>query len=166
MSKQIIAGKGFSLIEILVVIGIIGLLAGIVLVSLGQGTAKARDTKRKAEISQFGRILSATSCYLPDGGAGSYDLADLMPELEIKYPQLSQWMSSVPKDPRGSDSETRYVYVVNGSGQCALHANLEREEESVTLPSLTAPTPGGGIGVLEAATSGVNGSKKYFQVSS
>lgn len=166
MSTHITRGRGFSLIEILVVIGIIGLLAGVVLAALGQGTSKARDVKRKAEISQAGRMLRATSCYLPDGGAGSYDLADLMPELQIKYPQLSQWMNQVPKDPRGSDSETRYVYVVNTSGQCALHANLENQEENVTLPSLTAPTPGGGTGVLEAASPGVNGSTKYFQVSS
>ena len=38
--------KGFTLIELLVVIAIISLLSGIVLASINQSRAKARDTRR------------------------------------------------------------------------------------------------------------------------
>ena len=72
----------------------------------------------------------------------------------------------MPRDPRsGSDSESFYRYAVNAStSRCAVYANLENEEENVTLPGVTMPGPGNGQGVLQASTTGWNGSSKYFQV--
>lgn len=157
--------KGFTLIEILVVIAIIGILSVVVLASLNRGTSQTRDTKRKVEITQIGRLLTG-SCYLPNAGIGEYDIMTLVPELSAKYPQFINNISQIPKDPlSGSNSLSRYLYIVNGSNQCAVYANLENQSELVTLNNISSPTPGGGTGVFVNSSIGWNGSTKYFQVS-
>lgn len=86
--------KGFTLVELLVVISIIGILSSIVLVSMGGARAKARDARRQSDIRQIG---SACELYMADnevfpvyanyaaatsssGGIGTYMPVDAMPE--------------------------------------------------------------------------------------
>lgn len=49
--------KGFTLLELLIVIGIIGLLATFAAVSLGNSRMRARDTKRVSDLRQFRKAL-------------------------------------------------------------------------------------------------------------
>jgi len=49
--------KGFTLLELLVVISIISLLASILLVDVKNARIKARDTKRRSDLSQIAKAL-------------------------------------------------------------------------------------------------------------
>lgn len=154
---------GFTLIEILITVGIIALLSTFVFIAVSGSGSKARDAKRKTEISEIGKVL-VLSCYIPTAGAGVYDIAQLYPELLQKYPQISDYMAVVPHDPNGNNTSTLYMYSVNAAKKCAVYANLENNSEPVTLPGVSQPGPGGGTGVLDTGISGWNGSSKYFQV--
>jgi prepilin-type N-terminal cleavage/methylation domain-containing protein len=59
------SGAGFTLIELLVVISIIGLLSSIVLTTLNDARAKARDAQR---ISDLGQIRLALQLYYEENG--------------------------------------------------------------------------------------------------
>ena len=160
------AQKGFSLVEMLAVIAIIAVLGTLAFVALGGAREKARDTKRKADLSQIGRFLSG-GCIKPAAGDGTYDLADVVTELKAVNPQVAQYLPKTPKDPKtGTDTETNYKYIVSNNGRlCVLYANLEKDDEEVTLENFTEPTPGGGLGVFDSGTPGWNGGTKYFQYS-
>lgn len=58
--------KGFTLIELMVVIAIIGVLSSVVLASLNSARAKGRDAKRKAEMVS---IQTALEMYYLDNNA-------------------------------------------------------------------------------------------------
>lgn len=90
--------SGFTLIELLAVIGIIALLASFFVVALSQAIKKGRDSKRKSDISQIGKFLGL-ACYLPNAGAGEYDLVALFEEIKTKNPQISNFIKNTPKDP-------------------------------------------------------------------
>jgi len=158
--------QGFSLIEILVVIAIIGVLATIVIVFLAPARYKARDTKRKSDLTTIGRFLSL-GCFSPSTGDGQYDLFEILDDLIAQNPKYASYVPNKNslKDPKsGTESESNYKYIING-GKCVLYANLENENEKVTLPDISSPTPGGGKGVFQAGLPGINGGTKYYQIS-
>lgn len=157
--------SGFTLMEILVVVAIIGILAVLAFVYFGGATAKARDTKRISDLNQIGRFLSF-GCLMPDGGAGEYDLNDLIEEYKIKYPQYANSIPSNIRDPKtGTGSSSNYKYIVNEDKNCVLYANLEDENAEVSLPNIIEPTPGGGKGIFTDSDIGWNGSNKYYAIS-
>lgn len=57
---------GFTIIELLVVIAIIGMLASVIAVALGSARAKARDARRREDITQ---IVTALALYYHENGA-------------------------------------------------------------------------------------------------
>jgi prepilin-type N-terminal cleavage/methylation domain-containing protein len=112
--------KGFTLIELLVVVAIIGILATVVLSSLGAARTRARDARRISEMKNFQTALEAY--YLDNNGypgmaastnngetSGIADLESAMApyitiDLQGKY----------YRDPSG-DNTSRFYYRSRGS---------------------------------------------------
>jgi prepilin-type N-terminal cleavage/methylation domain-containing protein len=84
--------KGFTLVELLVVISIIGVLATLVLLQLGTARAKSRDAKRISDINQ---LRSAVEQYFEDN-SGRYPEA-------ITSAELGSYMTTIPTDPLTGD---------------------------------------------------------------
>ena len=153
-----VAVTGFTLVELLITVGIISILATGVMVAMRGATVRARDTKRKAELTQVGRLLQS-GCRAPDGGMLDIDLKDYAVQLAAQYPQYQSFLQNVPKDPQsGNDAQSGYRYIVNNdTTKCAVYANLENNEEPISLPAINTPTPGGGTGTLRTYAPGPNG---------
>lgn len=94
--------KGFTLIELLVVIAIIGILASIVLVSLGGARSKARDAKRQSDVRQIG---TAMEMYYSDSAGYLEDDGPLAPTTGI-----GTYMPNIPTDPQ---TDTSYGWLNN-----------------------------------------------------
>jgi general secretion pathway protein G len=107
---------GFTLIEIMVVILILGLLATIVVQSLRGATDKAKRVKAQADISE---IKTGLDRYYLD--AGSYPTSDQGLGALVAAPQTGNnvpanyeaggYLQSVPKDPWGNN----YFYQSDGN---------------------------------------------------
>ena len=104
--------KGFTLIELLVVISVIGLLASIVLVSMGSVRKKARDARRQADIRQIG---TAMEFYYSDN-SDKYLLTTAGANTVTAIGPSGTYLPVVPKDPTDV-SPQQYTWAANSANQ-------------------------------------------------
>jgi len=114
MTKQ----KGFTLIELLVVIAIIGILASIVLVSLGGARAKARDARRQSDIRQ---IVTGQEMYYGDSEAYYTETGTTL------VGPIGDYLTPVPTDP-SSDVEYSWFDNTATDQQFCVYASLENDK--------------------------------------
>ena len=113
--------KGFTLVELMIVIAIIGLLSGIIITSLTGSKAKSRDARRISDVNQ---IQLALEQYFDRCGQYPVQINDTTADngcvgLSIN---LGSFISVIPQDPNGGS----YGYVVNSTDtDYVIHALLE-----------------------------------------
>ena len=144
--------KGFSLIELLIVIAIIGILAAASFTSLNTGTArgKARNLERESDINL---ILNAVYQYATDNN-GSFPGPDPIPTgspIEICFTEdgsppscsghvnlsdltnASEYLVKIPIDPQENSSNgTGYTIVKTGSGRITISAPLAESGDTIS----------------------------------
>ena len=113
--KVISQKKGFTLIELLVVIAVIGVLAAVILASLNDARAKARDAKRIADIKQ---VQTALELYRNDNSDYPSGTADTLSEWNTK---LATWLvvpGYLPQVPPPVTGTYRYYSDYVSSATC------------------------------------------------
>jgi type II secretion system protein G len=139
--------RGFTLVELLVVLAIIGLLSSIVLTSLNAARVKARDATRKSQVSEFQNALQLYYIY----NDGKYPCAESGCSMAVRpFNALSVpgsalttggFISSIQKDPLYSEGGSLtqdcnvngylngYCYCSNGTDSYVLTVNTEDDSK-------------------------------------
>ncbi len=107
--------SGFTLIELMVVIIILGILAGLILPKLMEDPEKARVVKAKLQIESFSAALKRYKLDSGDYPSTDQGLQALVEKPSVgkipsRYPEKGYLESKIPKDPWTND----YVYVCPG----------------------------------------------------
>jgi len=132
--KKKLSEKALTLTELLTVIAIIMILAGIVIVNLRGGQDSARDSTRIKDAQQIVNLLE--EYYLkndsyPEPSASSNEEGD-----NNNWLQLQTAIGSLPRDPFFETDKKDiyyYTYCVGGEGnqEYVFMARLERENKAV-----------------------------------
>lgn len=107
--------KGFTLVEILVVMSIIGILAGLTLTASMSSRKVARDGKRKADLEQ---IRSALEIYRSDCKTYPASITPGSPLVGAGSCVGNTYMDKIPNDPL-SGYRYSYVGLANSYTLCA-----------------------------------------------
>ncbi len=117
--------RGFTLIEILIVVAIIGLLSSVVLVGLGSFRARGRDARRIADLR--GVQNSMELYYFKNN---NYPAASTWNDLKTALTGAGIGVSIIPTDPLSDSGETYYYGVSTDNQSYILGATLEDENNS------------------------------------
>lgn len=163
-AKKFSQNKGFTFIELLTIIFIIGVLAAMILINLRSARAKARDAQRKSDAKA---MQTALEMYADDNNkyasgkirAVSYSPAQSGdPEWAVVEQTYSQYIYPLPKDPINNCSMhavwcvgTKTNYTLNLNTNCyTVTVGLEKptgngevyrgqSSPNCWLPAATAP---------------------------
>jgi general secretion pathway protein G len=143
--------RGFTIVELLVVIVVIGILASIVIVAYNGVQSKARDNIRKQDLQT---ISKAVELFYADNGRypmyGGWCTQMSNPSYSASFQAaIEKYLPSVPKDPLYKETYQDYFYQnINGQSY-RLFAELEESDVAED-----------GIGGC-ARTSGINNEYDY-----
>ena len=126
MGRFAVFNAGFTLVELLVVVTIIGVLAGAVAINSNTARQQARDNRRESDLEN---IAGALELYRTQQREYPASLNQLVPD----------FIDPLPEDPLRSDRTYQYIVQVDRR-RFALNARLERPA-ATTLTSVPSSTP-------------------------
>jgi len=129
MEAIMVKKRGFTLLELLIVIGLIGILISIAAVSYSSAQKRSRDARRMQDVKA---VSDAMEQYYADSG-GTYPTSEVLLTTDNKY-----LPAGMPKDPKTSLDYT-IAYDADGVDYCAC-ATLEGTNGNATNTSCTFGT--------------------------
>lgn len=130
--------RGFTLVELLLVIAVIGLLAGLIAVNLNKARIKSRDAKRRSDLNQIktavemyfddnkSYLIAGTGQGTPPNSTGFFNCSGT---ITIAQGLINGgYLSSEPKDPSATCGVSSYMYYAPTAGFTqgyGIYAHLE-----------------------------------------
>ncbi|MEN9881427.1 MAG: hypothetical protein RLZZ308_610 [Candidatus Parcubacteria bacterium] len=150
MKKLLRSQKGFTLIEILLVVAAIAILAGIVIVAINPGK-QLGDTRNAQRRSDVNTILNAISQYAVDNNgilpsgiststpteicSSSVATSSCTGLLDLSVLTLNgKYLVAVPNEPQKTNANgAGYTVVQNASGRVTVAASFEEQSADISV---------------------------------
>lgn len=126
--KNIFTKKGFTLIEILIVVAIIGILSSVVVVGLGPAQRKGRDSRR---LSDLRSVQTALELYY--GKEGHYPTG--VTTWELFSATLINADIGVKQVPVGPSNNETYFYGTDSAGSTYVLGTVLEEPSTIVMGS-------------------------------
>lgn len=167
MKKIYFSNRGFTLVELMVSIGIMALLTGIIMANLTSSRAKARDAKRISDVGQIQLALelyfdrcneypSVVGSGVDVNGTQTINTTSSCTTSGGSTVNISTFLNPIPTPP-GVTTQTVYIYAVNPARTDYVvmtqlegySETLKDDVDGVPLGGVNCGTAGNGQGTSE-----------------